>query len=84
MKVEAGAEEGGKKPHVGKRGHRRPGGSPILPSQASHMQPTNHREGPLTRRCTFGSMEPPFPGRHGQGIQGFSLLLKKEEDVIKS
>lgn len=45
VKLEAGAEEGGKKPHMGKRGHRRPGGSPILLSQASHTQPTDHREG---------------------------------------
>lgn len=38
--------------------------------------PKSHREGgALTRRCTFGPMEPPFPGRHGQGIQELSFLL---------
>lgn len=43
---------------------------------AGQGPPTGHREGSLTRWSTFGPMEPPFPGRHGQGVQDFSLLLK--------
>lgn len=31
---------------------------------------------PLTSRRTLGPMEPPFPGGHGQGFQGFSFLLE--------
>lgn len=88
MKLEDGAGEGGKKAYAGKAGHRRPRGKPVLPSLASlpagpaHTHPRTTGRGPLTRWCTFGPMEPPFPERHGQGVHGFSLLLKMEENAI--
>ena len=47
----------------------------FLRARASHRP----QGGALTRWCTFGPMESPFPGRHGQGVQGFSLLLKTGE-----
>lgn len=78
----------GKKAHAGKRGPRRPRGKPVLPSLSSqpagpsHTHPRTTGRGPLTRWCTFGPMEPPFPERHGQGVHGFSLLLKMGESVI--
>lgn len=82
--MEARAEEGGKKPHAGKEVTGGPGGAPSCSHRPPTRSPQTTGRGPLTRRCTFGSMESSFPGRYGQGVQSFSLLLKKEEDVIRA
>lgn len=77
-----------KKAHAGKRGQEAPREvcPPSLASQPagpSHTYPRTTGRGPLTRWCTFGPMEPPFPERHGQGVHGFSLLLKMGENAIE-